>query len=109
MSRLQALTWIMTVCTDLRLSQTKTLAHLVAATLGVGRVSLAAIGRRLAGDSAAKHNIKRTWRFTSNRRVTVSDAMRGVIAQLCKRRKSPWSWPWTGPMFAPSRRSWPPP
>jgi len=87
MRRLQALTWIMTVCTDLRLSQTKTLAQLVAATLRVGRVSLAAIGRQLASDTSAKHRIKRTWRFTSNRRVVVSDAMRGVIARLCKRRK----------------------
>jgi hypothetical protein len=87
MRRLQAITWIMTVCTDLRLSQTKTLAQLVAATLGAGRVSLAAIGRRLAGTTSAKHKIKRTWRFTSNRRVVVSDAMRGVIARLCQRRK----------------------
>lgn len=86
MRRLEAITWVMTVCADLRLSQAKTLAQLVAATLGVGRVSLAAIGRRLGGDSAAKHKIKRTWRFTSNRRVVVSDAMRGVIARLCKRR-----------------------
>jgi len=31
MRRLQAITWILTVCTDLRLSQTKTLAQLVAA------------------------------------------------------------------------------
>ena len=89
MRRLQAITWIMTVCTDLRLSQTKTLAQLVAATLGVGRISLAAIGRQLTGTTSAKHKIKRTWRFTSNRRVTVSDAMRGVIARLCKRRKKP--------------------
>lgn len=89
MRQLQAITWIMTVCTDLRLSQTKTLAQLVAATLKVGRVSLAAIGRHLAGDTTAKHKIKRTWRFIDNRRVTVSDAMRGVLAQLCKRRKKP--------------------
>jgi hypothetical protein len=89
MRRLQAITWIMTVCTDLRLSQTKTLAQLVAATLGVGRLSLAAIGRQLTGTTSAKHKIKRVWRFTSNRRVIVSDAMRGVIARLCKRRKKP--------------------
>lgn len=89
MRRLEAITWVMTVCTDLRLSQAKTLAHLVAATLKVGRVSLAAVGRQLAGDTTAKHKIKRAWRFTSNRRVAVSDAMRGVIARLCKRRKKP--------------------
>jgi hypothetical protein len=59
MRRLEAITWIMTVGTDLRLSQTKTLAHLVAATLRVGRLSLATIGRQLAGDTSAKHKIKR--------------------------------------------------
>jgi hypothetical protein len=79
----------MTVSTDLRLSQTKTLADLVAATLGVGRLSLAAIGRQLTGKTSAKHKIKRTWRFISNRHVIVSDAMRGVITRLCKRLKKP--------------------
>ena len=85
----EAASWVLTVCTALRLSQTKTLADLVAAALCVGRVSLAAIGRKLVGDNAAKHKIKRTWRFCANRGVTVSDAMQGPIARLCKRRKKP--------------------
>jgi hypothetical protein len=57
MRRLQAITWIMTVCSDLRLSQTKSRAHLVAATLGVGRFSLAALGRHLTGNATAEHKI----------------------------------------------------
>lgn len=85
----QAAAWVLTVCTDLRLSQTKTLADLVAAALGVGRVTLAAIGRKVLGGQAAKHKIKRTWRFCANRDVTVSDAMQGPIARLCKKRKKP--------------------
>ena len=85
----EAASWVLTVCTTLRLSQAKTLADLVAAALVVGRVSLAALGRKLTGDNAAKHKIKRTWRFCANRGVTVSDAMQGPIARLCKRRKKP--------------------
>jgi hypothetical protein len=86
MSPLQAIAWVLNLCPDLRLSQTKTLADLVAATLRVGRVSLAAIGRKLTGPSAAKHRIKRTWRFCANRRVVVSDALRGLVRHLLKRR-----------------------
>ena len=87
MTQLQAVAWVLSVCTDLRLSQAKTLADLAAAALHVGRVSLAAIGRKLAGPAAAKHRIKRTWRFCANRLVTVSDAMAGLIRRLCKRRR----------------------
>lgn len=87
MSQLQAIAWVFNLCTDLRLSQTKTLAHLVAAAMQVGRASLAAIGRKLTGPSAAKHRIKRTWRFCANTRVVVSDAMRGLLRHLLKRRQ----------------------
>lgn len=89
MNRTDAIAWVLTVCASLRLSQAKTLSVLVAATLEVGRVSLAEIGRRLAGPAAAKHRIKRVWRFTSNQRVEISDAMKGVVARLVKRRKKP--------------------
>jgi DDE family transposase len=85
MDRMDAIAWVLSVCTDLRLSQTKTLSELVAASMRVGRVSLAAIGRGVVGSSAAKHRIKRTWRFVANRRVVVSDAMRGLVRQLAKR------------------------
>ena len=50
-------------------------------------LNLAQIGRRMAGVVAAKHTIKRAWRFTCNRSVEVSDAMAGVIAKLARRRK----------------------
>jgi len=37
------------------------------------------------GDTAAKHRIRRTWRFTANTRVVISDAMRGVVDRLMKK------------------------
>jgi hypothetical protein len=89
MDRMEAITWILSVCTDLRLSQTKTLSELVSAVMCVGRVSLAAIGRKLTGATAVKHRIKRTWRFVANQRVVISDAMRGVVQRLVKCYRKP--------------------
>jgi len=89
MNRTDAIAWVLSVCAALRLSQAKTLADLVAAALGVGRVSLAALGRRMTRPTAAKHRIKRTWRFVANRRVEVSTAMAGVIRRLVRRRRKP--------------------
>lgn len=92
MKQLQAIAWVLSVCTDLRLSQAKTLAHLSAAAMRVGRVSLAAIGRQLTGSSAAKHRIKRTWRFCANPGVVVSDAMQGVVRHFLRRRRRQRHW-----------------
>ncbi len=86
MDRREAIGWVQTVCSDLRASQAKTLAHLVAAAMLAARVNLAEIGRRLVGVSA-KHGIKRAWRFTDNRRIEISDAMRGVVRRLLKRKR----------------------
>jgi hypothetical protein len=63
------------------------LANLVAATMGVQRVSLANIGRRMLG--SAKHQIKRCWRFCANDRVEPADAIRGIIVRLLKKRSKP--------------------
>jgi len=88
MRRMEATAWVVTVCAvTLRLSQAKTLAALVAAAMGVQRVSLANIGRRMLG--SAKHQIKRCWRFCANDRVETADAMRGIIARLLKKRSKP--------------------
>ncbi len=81
--------WVLSVCTCLRKSQAKTLANLVAAAMQVGRLRLAALGRRLAGPALCKHKIKRVWRFCAQRRITVADGMRGVIEHLCRRRTEP--------------------
>lgn len=86
MRRTEAIAWVVSVCAScLRLSQAKTLSVLVASTLRVQRVSLANIGRQMLGKT--KHQIKRVWRFCANQRVEPTQAMRGVVASLLKKRK----------------------
>jgi hypothetical protein len=87
MKRTDVLAWVLSVTAALRLSQSKTLSVLVAAALATARVSLAELGRHLTGPAAAKHRIKRTWRFTANERIEVATAMRGVVRRLLKRRR----------------------
>jgi DDE family transposase len=89
MSPTEVIGWVFTVTSDLRLSQAKTLAELVAAAARVARGTLSAVGRCLPGPTAAKHRIKRVWRFCANDRVHVADAMGGVIRRLARRRKKP--------------------
>ena len=76
--------WVLSVCSGLRRSQAKTLAELVAAALHVGRATLAALGRHMAGGALCKHRIKRAWRFCANKRVTVRvrDTGIGIPAEL---------------------------
>jgi hypothetical protein len=88
MHRKDAIAWVVSVCSlSLRLSQAKTLAALVAGALGVQRISLANIGRRMLG--RAKHQIKRCWRFCANERVEASLAMAGILRRLLKKRHKP--------------------
>src|SRR5262249_58040170 len=79
MHRLDVVAWVLSVAGDLRLSQAKTLAELVAAAVGVGRATLSAIGRQVAGPAAAKHRIKRVWRFCANRRGGGSGGVGGGV------------------------------
>lgn len=86
MHRTDAIAWVVSVCSaSLRLSQAKTLSTLVAAAMRVQRVSLANIGRQMAG--TVKHQIKRCWRFCDNDNVEPADAMRPIVARLLKKRK----------------------
>jgi hypothetical protein len=78
--------WVLTVTTALRLSQRKTLADRVEAATRVGRDTPSAIGRCLPG-TAAKHAIKRVWRFCDNDGVHPTDATAGVICRLLRRRR----------------------
>lgn len=90
MDRRDAIAWVLSVCAvSLRLSQAKTLSVLVGAALGLERVSLTRIGRSLAGPGAAKHAIKRCWRFIANDRVEPALAMRGVVARLLRKGRKP--------------------
>jgi hypothetical protein len=81
--------WVLTVASALRLSQAKTLADLVAAAVHVSRGTLSALGRALPPGAAAKHRIKRAWRFCDNDRVHVADVMPAVIRRLTRKRTKP--------------------
>src|SRR5690349_20972002 len=86
MDRKEAMRWVLSVCADsLRLSQANTLSCLVVGAIACVRLSLAGIGRQMAGDAGCKHRIKRVDRFLGNKRVEVSDAMRGLVRHLLKR------------------------
>lgn len=85
MSPLAVVGWILTVTADLRLCQQKTLADLAEAALRVGRSTLSALGRGLRG-VAAKHALKRVWRFCDNDGVHATDAMAGVLRRLLRKR-----------------------
>lgn len=79
--------WVQKSLTTLRRSQQRTLAAIVFGALAVGHVTLAALGRAMAGPARAKHRIKRVDRFLGNRRIEPAEAMRGVVQQLLRRRK----------------------
>jgi hypothetical protein len=86
MDRTEAIAWVLSICTGVfRKSQAKTLSVLVAAALVTQRVSLANLGRNIASPSAAKHQIKRVYRFVANPRIEVSWGMAGVLKVLLKR------------------------
>jgi DDE family transposase len=88
MDRTDTISWVVSVCAVyIRLSQAKTLGILVASAMRNKRISLANLGRQMCG--VVKHQIKRAWRFCANERIETSDAMRGVVAKLVKKRKKP--------------------
>lgn len=81
--------WVLTLSWALRLSQSKPLADLVEAVWRVSRGTLSVLGRCLPHGTAAKHKIKRVWRFCDNDRVHVADVMPAVVRRLCRNRKKP--------------------
>ena len=84
-----AVAWVLSVCLGLlRKSQAKTLSELVAAALGAERITLAGIGRELAWsrEGAAKHAIKRAWRFCANERIEPAQVMLALMTRLWRRR-----------------------
>lgn len=80
------LRWILYFMQHLHQTQAKTLGNLVSATLEVPLISIAAIGRRLSGQTAiaAKHAIKRVDRFLSNDRIEPTEAMAGLVRWLAQ-------------------------
>lgn len=62
----QILAWLVTNVQLMRHSRRKTLAAIVGAALLMKGVGVLALGRAMAGQVAAKHCIKRVWRFLRN-------------------------------------------
>lgn len=60
------LAWIVANVEGMRLSRSKTLAAIVSAALLMKGVGVLALGRAMSGEVAAKHCIKRVWRFLRN-------------------------------------------
>lgn len=60
------LTWIVANVEGMRLSRCKTLAAIVSGALLMRGVGVLALGRAMSGEVAAKHCIKRVWRFLRN-------------------------------------------
>ncbi len=89
MQRHLILAWVLSVGAALRRSQAKTLSELVCAAVPTQRATLANLGRAVAGSARCRHKIKRVGRFIANKRVTVADAMTGVIARLARRKGTP--------------------
>lgn len=96
MKAMEAVLWIASVCMGLRKSQIKTLGDLVSVANEIGRVSLSELGRLLAEErqGPAKYAIKRVWRFTSNDRVPIGDAMQGPLRWLFRSRRHGKNRPW---------------
>src|SRR5580704_9009723 len=88
MDRTNTISWVVSVCAVyIRLSRAKTLGTVVASAMRNTRISLANLGRQMNG--TVKHQIKRAWRFCANDRLEPSDAMRGVVKRLTRKRHKP--------------------
>lgn len=81
--------WVASCFQSLGRSQQKTLAAILPAALRVHHVTLAALGRAMAGPAAAKRRIKRADRFLGNTRIEPADAMAWVARRLLARRTKP--------------------
>lgn len=72
------LAWIVSNVEGMRLSRCKTLAAVVSAAMMMKGVGVLALGRAMAGEVAAKHCIKRVWRFLRNEQLE-TEALFGAL------------------------------
>jgi len=79
------LAWITGNVEGMRLSRAKTLAAIVSAALVMRGVGVLALGRAMSGEVAAKHCIKRVWRFLRNDRVE-TEAVFAALFQFLRPR-----------------------
>jgi len=84
----QVVQWLRGAVPGMRLSRIKTLGSLVAAAMKMRGVGVLALGRSMEGPVAAKHRIKRAWRFLRNEGVEQLEVSRGIFAQCAPRQGS---------------------
>ena len=68
----QIIAWLRAQAKDMRHSRVKTLSSVVAAATRKQGLGVLALGRAMPGATAAKHRIKRVWRFLRNERVELT-------------------------------------
>ena len=73
------MTWIYDKVKSMRLSRKKTLCALVAAAMKKCGAGVLALGRAMGGRTAAKHSIKRTWRFFRNESVEIDEVHKAIF------------------------------
>ena len=74
--------WLETNVKEMHPSRRKTLSALVGAAMLMQGLGVLALGRTLAGPVAAKHCIKRVWRFLANDAVEIEAVSAAVLAEL---------------------------
>ena len=77
------LSWIVANVQGMRLSRCKTLATIVSAALLMKGVGVLALGRAMSGEVAAKHCIKRVWRFLRNGQSERESLFAALFNFLC--------------------------
>ena len=73
------LAWIVANVEGMRLSRAKTLAAIVSGALAMRGIGVLALGRAMSGEVAAKHRIKRVWRFLRNDGVETESVCAGLF------------------------------
>lgn len=73
------LAWIRENVEVMRLSRAKTLAAIVSAAVVLKGVGVLALGRSMQGEVAAKHCIKRVWRFLRNQQLETEAVFSGLF------------------------------
>lgn len=78
----QVFGWLSTHIKGMRLSRLRTLSAIVSGAMKMKGVGVLSLGRAMDGDVAAKHRIKRVWRFLKNTGVENLQVSRSMFQSL---------------------------
>jgi len=80
--------WLKQLVPGMRLSRIKTLSALVAGAMRMRGVGVLSLGRAMSGPTAAKHRIKRVWRFFRNPAVESLEVSKALFERIMPRKGS---------------------